>query len=74
MGNEDPKEFICSETQRIPFKKSRIDHLDWQNSFRAWPNRVKGWINWYNRISARKQKLWDEHDIGQCINLSLAGM
>ena len=74
MGNLDPIEFINLETQRLPFKNSRMQIADWTNSFRSWPNQVKGWRNWYCRISASKRVFWDERDIDQCITLSIADM
>jgi len=74
MGNSDLVEFINSETQRLPFKNSKMQLVDWSNSFRAWPNQVVGWRNWYHHVLASKKVFWDEHDIDQCITLSLADM
>ena len=74
MGNPNPIEFINLETQRLPFKNSRMQIADWTNSFRSWPNQVKGWRNWYRRISASKRIFWDERGIDQCITLSIADM
>lgn len=58
----------------MPYKLSSMDLADSQNSFHAWPNQVKGWRNWYRRVSASKQVLWEERETGQCIALSFAYM
>nr|BAX25153.1 aminotransferase-like [Oryza meyeriana var. granulata] len=74
MGSEDPTDFICAETQRIPFKNSAMRVSDWTNSFRSWPSKLPGWRDWYARVSAAKRTYWEESHIGHCINLSLADM
>lgn len=69
-GNPYPSEFICSETIRVPYKNSSMDLDEWQGSFRAWPNQIKGWLNWFHCLLATKQVLWDEVGINQCLTLS----
>lgn len=64
VGNPDPVDFICSKTMCIPYKNSSMDLDEWKNSNRVWPNQAKGWHNWFRRVLAAKQSLWDEREIG----------
>lgn len=72
MGNPDPIDFINLETNRVPFRTSDMDLDLWQYTFRSWLAVTPGWRNWYRRINASERTYWDEADIGQCIDLSLA--
>lgn len=73
-GNPDPIDFINLETNRIPFKTSNMDMNLWQDTFRSWPTVTPEWRNWCRRMNASERTYWDEADIGQCIDLSLAHM
>lgn len=71
VGDPDPTDFINMETERLPFKQSRMKLSDWSRTFRTWPNQVTGWRNWFRRIADKKQDDWERVDINQCIVLSL---
>jgi hypothetical protein len=73
MGDPDLTEFINLETNRIPFKATRMN-LDWSLAFRSWPNPTPGWRNGFRWMSHQHQTHWDTYDIGQCITLSLSEM
>lgn len=74
MGGPDPTDFINAETNHIPFKNSSFDSASWNNAFRSWPSAIPRWRNWFKRIESHKRVFWDEHDIGQCLTLSLSEM
>lgn len=74
MGDPDPLDFVNLETNRIPFQTSDLSLDLWQDTFRSWPTVTPGWRDWYRRLNAADRLYWDEADIGQCIDLSLAHM
>jgi hypothetical protein len=74
MRDPCPTDLINLETGHIPFKYSNMDTSDWIQTFRSWLSVTPGWRNWYLRMSALKRIIWDEDDIGQCIDLSLSTM
>jgi hypothetical protein len=74
MVDTDPTEMINFETDKIPFKHSSLNLTDWDDCFRSWTGYVKGWRNWYRRVSAKNKGLLEKCNISQCITLSLSGM
>ena len=34
----------------------------------------KGWRDWFRRVSDKKDRDWEVHDLNQCLTLSLSGM
>jgi hypothetical protein len=74
MGNPDPIEMINFETSRIPFKHASLNLVDWDSCFRSWTGYVKGWRDWYLRVSAKNKGSWEQYKINQCITLSLSKM
>ena len=49
-------------------------NLDWPQAFRSWPNTTPGWRNWFHRVAGTYRAIWEQYDIGQCLNLSLSKM
>ena len=76
MGDPNPSDFICQETNQIPFKQSAVDLSSWNTKtlFRNWPKMPKGWRNWFRRVSEKKGEDWEVYDLHQCLTLSLFGM
>ena len=76
MGDPSPSDFICQETNQIPFKHSAVDLSPWNTKtlFRNWPKMPKGWRNWFRRMSEKKGGDWELYDLNQCLTLSLSGM
>jgi hypothetical protein len=74
MGDIDPTEMINFETGRIPFKYASLDLADWDSCFRSWTGYVKGWSDWYCRVSVKNRDSWEQYKISQCITLSLSEM
>jgi hypothetical protein len=76
VGTSDPRDFIATESQRIPFKAALSTTPQWQDAFKNWPlPPIPGWKNWYQRILADKSAMtqnWDTLRIAQCLELSLA--
>ena len=73
MGNSDPTSIINLETNRIPLKSSDMN-LNWSQAFRSWTSVTPGWRNWFRRIANVQRTIWEQYDIGQCLNLSLSEM
>src|SRR6185312_505056 len=73
MGDPDPTSIINLETNRIPLKSSDMN-LDWSQAFRSWPSVTPGWRNWFRRMANSQRTNWEQHDISQCLNLSLSEM
>jgi hypothetical protein len=59
MGDADPTEMINFETGQIPFKHASLDLADWDSCFRSWIGYVKGWRDWYRRVSAKNREFWE---------------
>ena len=75
MGDPDPFDFICQETNQIPFKQSVVDSSSWNKTpFRNWPKAPKGWRDWFCRVSMKKGGDWELYDLNQCLTLSLSEM
>jgi hypothetical protein len=74
MGDTNPTDMINFETDRIPFKHAFLNMTDWDGCFRSWTGYVKGWKNWYRRVSVKNKGLWEKCKISQCITLSLSAM
>jgi hypothetical protein len=74
MDNPDPIEMLNLEIGRIPFKHASLNLADWDNYFRSWTSYVKGWRDWYLRVSAKNKGSWEQYKINQCITLSLSEM
>ena len=76
MGDPDPSDFICQETNRIPFKQSVVDLSSWntKTSFRNWPKMPRGWRDWFHRVSGKKARDWEIYDLNQCLTLTLSEM
>ena len=76
MGDPDPSDFICQETNQIPFKQSVVDSSSWNTKtpFRNWSKIPKGWRDWFHRVSEKKGGDWEVYDLNQCLTLSLSGM
>ena len=76
MGDPDPSNFVNQETNRIPFKQSIVDLSSWntKSSFRNWPKMLKGWRDWFRRVSEKKAEDWKIYDFNQCLALSLSRM
>jgi Protein of unknown function (DUF1723). len=77
IGNPDPTEFIIGETNRIPFRLTNPDLGHWKNTFKSWPSLKKvppekSWTTWFKRVSASKRVHWDEIEIGQALDLTIA--
>jgi hypothetical protein len=76
VGISDPREFIESESKRIPFKAALSGPHLWQDAFKNWPlPPIAGWRNWYKKILADNNATtsnWDSLRITQCLELSLA--
>jgi len=49
-------------------------NLDWPQAFRSWPNTTPGWRNWFRKVAGIYRAIWEQYDIGQCLNLSLSKM
>ena len=71
MGNPDPVDLICTETQRLPFKSSGLSRSTWKDSFRSWPSSVPGWCEWYERVRSSKIGEWENLGIAHCLRFSL---
>ena len=58
-GDPDPPNFICQETNQIPFKQSVVDSSSWNTKtpFRNWPKMPKGWRDWFSRVSEKGRRL-----------------
>jgi hypothetical protein len=74
MGDIDPTEMINIETGQIPFKHASLKLTDWDGCFRSWIGYVKGWRDWYRRVSTKNRGFWEKYKINQCITLSLSDM
>jgi hypothetical protein len=76
VGIPDPREFIETESQRIPFKAALSKPSLWHDAFKNWPlPPIAGWRNWYKRVlvdNSAKTQTWDSLRIAQCLELSLA--
>ena len=72
MGDPDPTELICAETDRLALKHRNPFIADWTHAFRSWPTMVPGWRDWYLRVSASKANLWADAGISHAIRLTLA--
>src|SRR6185312_11117800 len=73
MSDPDPTNIINLETGRIPLKSSNMTS-NWSLAFRSWPSVTPGWRNWFRRVARVYQADWEQHDISQCLNLSLSEM
>jgi hypothetical protein len=51
-----------------------MDLSIWQDTFKSWPTLISGWRDWFRRMDSSQRTFWDEADIGQCLDLSLADM
>jgi hypothetical protein len=49
-----------------------IDLDSWSDSLRAWPNRLEGWVTWYNRVAKVYQPTWKTIGIVDALSLSLS--
>jgi hypothetical protein len=63
MGDTDPIEMINFETNRIPLKHASLNLADWDSCFRYWTGYVKGWRDWYLRVSEKNKVSWDQYKI-----------
>jgi hypothetical protein len=74
MGDTDPTEMINFGTGRIPFKYASLNLDDWDTCFRSWTGYVKGWRDWYLKVSVKNKESLEQYKISQCITLSLSEM
>jgi hypothetical protein len=74
MGDTNPTEMINLETGQIPFKHASLNLTDWDGWFRSWTDYVKGWRDWYRRVSAKNRSSWEKYKMNPCITLSLSDM
>jgi hypothetical protein len=49
-----------------------IDLDSWDDSLRAWPNPLEGWVAWYNRMTRVHQSTWETIGITDALSLSLS--
>ena len=73
-GNPDPREFFNSETNRIPLKTRRTSLDEWKSVFQSWPSEIKGWRNWYQRVTTSRASTLLNAQIDHSITLSLANI
>ena len=67
MGDLDPSDFICQETNQIPFKQYVVGLSSWNTKtpFRNWPKMPREWRDWFHMVSEKKARGWELYDLNQ---------